>query len=297
LGNILRNNNIRELIVVADDYGVTREVSEGIIHCYKKGIVTCASLMVNMPAFSFAAESARENKGLDIGLHLNLTWGRPVSSQNKVATLVNREGYFWGSSLNLLKRYCTGRIRLDEVEKEITAQIDRFQKTGFPLNYLNAHQYFSCIPAFFKIIVKVAVKRHISIVSLPDEIQSSGFFNLLKGKHIRALLVSTLAHFCSRYLKNPLIIADYFAGLSQTGKLSYSKLEYILRHLKAGTTELITHAGYNSKELETFSRITEARNEEVEILTSNKVRRLIKNLNIKLIDYKSLLNKKNKEVE
>lgn len=65
---------IRYLIVNADDFGASRGVNRGIIHCHRKGILTSTSMMVTGRALEEAVELSRENPGLAIGLHFDV-WG------------------------------------------------------------------------------------------------------------------------------------------------------------------------------------------------------------------------------
>jgi predicted glycoside hydrolase/deacetylase ChbG (UPF0249 family) len=62
----------RYLIVNADDFGQSRGVNRGIIAARERGIVTSASLMVRWPAAAEAADHARRDPGLSVGLHLDL---------------------------------------------------------------------------------------------------------------------------------------------------------------------------------------------------------------------------------
>ena len=62
----------RELIVNADDFGLSDEVNAGIIRAHEEGIVTSASMMVRWPAAERAAEYARAHPSLAVGLHLDL---------------------------------------------------------------------------------------------------------------------------------------------------------------------------------------------------------------------------------
>jgi predicted glycoside hydrolase/deacetylase ChbG (UPF0249 family) len=63
---------LRLLIVNADDFGYSGGINRGIVDAHESGIVTSASLMVNRPAASEAAEYAREHPGLGVGLHAEL---------------------------------------------------------------------------------------------------------------------------------------------------------------------------------------------------------------------------------
>lgn len=62
----------RFLIVNADDFGLSAGTNAGIIAAHERGIVTSASLMVRQPAARAAAEYARPNAALSVGLHLDL---------------------------------------------------------------------------------------------------------------------------------------------------------------------------------------------------------------------------------
>ncbi len=62
----------RQLIVNADDFGLSAGTNAGIIEAHQRGIVTSASLMVRQPAAEQAAEYARENSALSVGLHVDL---------------------------------------------------------------------------------------------------------------------------------------------------------------------------------------------------------------------------------
>jgi predicted glycoside hydrolase/deacetylase ChbG (UPF0249 family) len=63
----------RYLIVNADDLGASRGVNRGILEAHERGIVTSASLMVDMPAAAQFAARAADAKDLSVGLHATLT--------------------------------------------------------------------------------------------------------------------------------------------------------------------------------------------------------------------------------
>ena len=66
----------RRLIVNADDLGYDPAINRGIVEAMRRGVVTSATLMVNLPD---SAEGAAQAHGLAVGLHLNLARGAPVS--------------------------------------------------------------------------------------------------------------------------------------------------------------------------------------------------------------------------
>lgn len=68
----------RCLIVNADDFGGDEGTNRGVIVAHQRGIVTSASLMVNMPGAQSAVRLAREYPNLSLGLHVNFTAGNRV---------------------------------------------------------------------------------------------------------------------------------------------------------------------------------------------------------------------------
>jgi len=68
----------RCLIVNADDFGGDEGTNRGVIVAHERGIVTSASLMVNMPGAKSAARLAREYPNLSLGLHVNFSAGNRV---------------------------------------------------------------------------------------------------------------------------------------------------------------------------------------------------------------------------
>jgi chitin disaccharide deacetylase len=63
---------VRELVVNADDLGLSAGVNQGIARAHLEGIVTSASLMVRQPAAEHAAERVQDLPSLGVGLHVDL---------------------------------------------------------------------------------------------------------------------------------------------------------------------------------------------------------------------------------
>jgi predicted glycoside hydrolase/deacetylase ChbG (UPF0249 family) len=76
------------LIVNADDWGWNHEITERVSECVLRGTVSSVSAMVFMEDSERAATIARE-RGIDAGLHLNLTTA--FSSARCPAALVQRQ--------------------------------------------------------------------------------------------------------------------------------------------------------------------------------------------------------------
>jgi chitin disaccharide deacetylase len=71
---------VRELVVNADDLGLSPGINQGIARAHLEGIVTSASLMVRQPAAEAAAELVRGLSRLGVGLHVDLAEWTPGPS-------------------------------------------------------------------------------------------------------------------------------------------------------------------------------------------------------------------------
>src|SRR5437867_2380204 len=110
----------RRLIVNADDLGRSAGVDRGIVRAHREGIVTSATLMANTTDAAHAGAVARADPSLDVGVHLVLTFARPLSEPTRVRSLVTPTGEFPRRSLLL-----TREVDRDEALVEYRAQYAR----------------------------------------------------------------------------------------------------------------------------------------------------------------------------
>jgi chitin disaccharide deacetylase len=107
----------RRLIVNADDFGLTRGVSAGILAAHRHGIVTSTTVLITVDVDRESLVAARDS-GLGIGLHVNLTLGRPLTPAR---SLVDASGHFIRDA-----RRAAARASVNDVEREVAAQIEKF---------------------------------------------------------------------------------------------------------------------------------------------------------------------------
>jgi chitin disaccharide deacetylase len=130
----------RLLIIHADDLGMSHSVNQATFEALEKGWITSASILVPCPWFPEVARWAKQHPNADLGIHLALTsewtdfrWG-PMSGPQRVPSLVDANGYF-----PLDTDVVAARARPDEMESELTAQVDRARAMGIPLSHLDMH--------------------------------------------------------------------------------------------------------------------------------------------------------------
>ncbi len=160
----------RLLVIHADDFGMNHSVNRATIEALEKGWITSASILVPCPWFPEVAVWARQHQDADLGIHqaLNsewttLRWG-PVSSRDKVPTLLDPEGY-----LPLDTPAVTENAKAAEVEAELRSQIDRAKSAGIHLTHLDSHMgaLFNS-PNLFKVYQEMGHAYDLPILEPPS---------------------------------------------------------------------------------------------------------------------------------
>jgi predicted glycoside hydrolase/deacetylase ChbG (UPF0249 family) len=159
------------LILNADDLAVTHSENVASFAALDQKLVTSATVMVPCPWFTEVAAYAKAHPEADLGLHLTLTaewqtfrWG-PIASRALVPTLVGPDGYFYSSVGDVVKH-----AKLDEVEMEIRAQIERAKSMGLEPSHLDAHMHsLYASPELFGVFLKVAHEYKLPIRGARNE--------------------------------------------------------------------------------------------------------------------------------
>ncbi len=273
--------SVCRLVVNADDFGESPAVNAAVAAAHRAGIVTSASLMVTGPAFGEAVELARSLPALRVGLHLVLTGGRPCLPPDQIPDLVDRDGRFPANPVAAGVSWWVRRPIRDQLRAEIFAQLDRFVKTGLPLDHLNSHLHFHVHPTVFPLVVAAAEAAGVRRIRLPVE----PWFSLrvdptgLGRKLSYALIFGLFGRlYRRRLLERGFLVLDGVFGLFQTGRLTETYLVRLLERLPAGRFELYAHPRFD----------TPAGQAELEALTSPRVRDLIARRGIGLTTYTEL---------
>src|SRR5215471_16333750 len=163
---------MRNLIVNADDLGWTAGVNRGIADAHRHGIVTSTSLLANGSAFEDGVDTAKSLPRLGVGVHLNLSDGKPVAPRQEVKSLLNGSGNFEGGPEVLLVRLTTKSVDVKQVEKEWDAQIQKVRAAGIEPSHLDGHKHVQMLPGLFAIALRLAKKHGIEAVRVSHEASS-----------------------------------------------------------------------------------------------------------------------------
>lgn len=153
------------LIINADDLAMSHSENAASLAALEQKLVTSATVMVPAPWFGEVAAYARTHPDADLGLHLTLTaewqtfrWG-PVTPRNLVPSLVGPDGFFYATTEEFARH-----AKVEEVETEIRAQIERSKAMGLEPTHLDAHMHsLYASPALFAVLRKVAREYRLPI--------------------------------------------------------------------------------------------------------------------------------------
>lgn len=159
------------VVVNADDFGATPEISAGIEACMDAGVVTSTTILANQPgsedALGRAAARCRgpEAHARSFGVHLNLCEGPALTGPS---SLTDDAGVFVRKRAQALRAFA---LRLDpgDVERELAAQIARVRDAGVAISHLDGHKHLHQLPGVAEVVARLAAAHGIERVRCTRE--------------------------------------------------------------------------------------------------------------------------------
>lgn len=262
---------MRELIITADDFGLSEVVNEGVERAHREGILNTASLMVAGPAASDAVRRARGLPNLRVGLHVVVIEGR-AALPGACPSLVDHTGWFPGDPLRVGLHYAISPRARRQLRSEIAAQFRAFRGTGLELDHVNAHKHLHLHPAVGRLIIEVGAEFGLRAMRIPSEPQAT-----LQACGDRPGRASQALFRWTRLLRAQatragLRVNDHVFGLAWSGHMVTERLLTLAPHLPDGLTELYFHpAAGRDNRLDTYMPDYE-HEAELAALTSPHVR-------------------------
>jgi len=231
----------RQLIVTADDFGLSPSVNEAVERAASVGVLSAASLMVGAPAAAQAVALARRLPQLKIGLHLVLTDGWAVLRPGEIPDLVGCDGRFsHGMVRDSFRCLLDARVR-GQLAAEIGAQYRAFAATGLELDHVNTHKHFHFHPLVLDMILDIGREFGLAAVRLPAE---PLWFAARQGAaaSVSTVFLSPWVHLMRATLRRAsLAHNDHVFGISCSGRLDEDTLAFILGNLPPGSSEIYLH--------------------------------------------------------
>src|SRR5688500_1641936 len=129
------------LIIRTDDAGMSHSVNMGLQRLIDSGLPISVSVMFPTPWYQETVEILKRHPSVSVGIHLTLNseWRNyrwePVLRRTAVPSLVDADGYFYPAAHPLYRN----QPNLQEVERELRAQIERALGSGHKNHYADYH--------------------------------------------------------------------------------------------------------------------------------------------------------------
>ena len=245
----------RRLIVNADDFGLTPGVSAGILSAHRHGIVSSTTLLATA-AIDAEQLAALRDSGLGVGIHVNLTLGRPLSGARSLTEI---DGRFVRDPSR-----AAARASERDVEREVSAQLEKFVSLMRRApTHLDTHHHVGLLAPVADVVLDAARRLGVAVRSQNETARA------------RALTAG---------LRTP----DHFFGESGPG--AYWSLARTLAHLRAlpvGVSEFMAHPGWCDDAL-SYSRYGRQRETEMIGLGTPAARGAVSSLGITLCHFGEL---------
>ena len=181
-----------EVLFRLDDIGMNHSVNLALEQVAKTGMPFSATVLFACPWYQEAVEILKKNPQIAVGVHLALNsewrdyrWG-PVLGMGGVPSLVDSVGYFLPST----RAFLASKYDLREVERELSAQVERAMRSGLKISFIDAHMGMAwATPQLREVTERVAKKYGLGISTYFGE----SYFTLW-GEPVAAKKSALLAH-------------------------------------------------------------------------------------------------------
>lgn len=266
---------MNEIDFHADDYALSEHSDNDILSLCKEGKLDSISVMVNMrrapEAVKLLLDEAKFPSPVLVSIHLNLMEGCPCANHEEVKDLVDDNGFFKVSwlqlvlwSYNPVKR---NRIR-KQLATEINAQIEKAIALGIadPKHLrLDSHQHPHMIPIVFDAL-EDAIKQHnygVDYIRNSEDpirfyLRHPGLYRTLRPINlVKCMILNHYARHVRHGLQKMRIPATYLCGVCFSGHMDTERIRVMIPDfLKAGgehhrPVEFLFHPGTMLKDEQT----------------------------------------------
>ena len=221
-----------KVIINADDFGKDENATNAIAEAFRRGFITQTTLMVNMPWAEKAVAIARKEGFADkVGLHLNLTEGRPLTEQmGKCEAFCDGSGFYKGHlpSAKVLKISSVA----DALRLEIAAQVERFLSFCLSFLHCDGHHHVQARPRVARVLMPILKTNGFHSIRRPINAWANPFLPHFRSR-FEAFVFKTYARRNSLKLSSAV-----FGGWS-------APTERIVREGRVGSVEIMVHPRYD----------------------------------------------------
>lgn len=145
----------QRFVLCGDDFGMTEGVDAALLDLADRRRLSAVSCLVAAPSWAADAPRLRALGSVELGLHLSFTEFAPLTGASSLAPQGRAR-----SAGGLLAAILAGRVRADDVRREIARQIEAFADAAGRLpDYVDGHQHVHQFPRIAPLVVAVIAER------------------------------------------------------------------------------------------------------------------------------------------
>lgn len=252
------------LLIRCDDIGLCHTVNIAAQQVIETGLPFSASVMFVCPWYQEAVDILKGHPEISVGVHLTLNaewknyrWG-PILGKGGVPSLVDSCGYFFPSR----KLFFDNHPKVEEVELELRAQIQRALQSGLKIDYVDYHMGTAVdTPELRALVERLAQEYGLGISRYFGEVDMKSIYSVAPPHKTDSLVA-------------------------------------IVKRLEPGTKHLaVFHIGMTSPEMNALvdlnpgglPQMSQHRQAEWKALCSKKFRKVLKAKNIRLVTYRDVI--------
>lgn len=153
-------------MVNADDFGYNHSVNKAVDFCFKKGIISSSTLLVNFDEFEKTVEMIKSSDYYDkIGLHFNIVEGVPITKEIKNSDIFCDSSGHFSYKRKIFKLISKKEIKL--LQDECEAQVNKMINAGLNISHMDSHRHTHTEILVFMSIVKILKRYNIKKVRIP----------------------------------------------------------------------------------------------------------------------------------
>jgi predicted glycoside hydrolase/deacetylase ChbG (UPF0249 family) len=274
----------RRLIVNADDYGYYPFVTTGILEGIDAGMITATGVFANSETFFHDVRSLKDRSEVDVGVHLNLTFGEPITASMR--RCLRRHGGRFSGKWQTIAMLTGSAYARKSAHEEIEAQVLRCVDEGLEIKFLNSHEHVHLLPWIWEAVQSVAKQMGIRYIRRSGSEQSAGVSGI--SSRLKGNILDMLANM----QRGSTTDQPRFLGLGCSGSITSDYLGIVFPQLLVGRAyELMCHPGEKSiGGLDVPQRLQTYHNwhGEKSLLVSSQFRELLAKFDIELIRFRDL---------
>ncbi|GIW99750.1 MAG: chitooligosaccharide deacetylase [Pirellulaceae bacterium] len=279
----------RVVIVNADDFGMNRSANYGIVECHLAGAVSSTTMVANGDAFDEAVKLAAAHPSLAVGLHFNLTWGKPVAPASSVRALLDSRGNFLDRR-TLMLRSMFHRSLSQEIRTELRAQYSRIRDAGISPTHVDSHQHVHGSPVIFSVVAEFCLENNLPVrVPWVRTEEFGSFSRRFRRFLLKKMVDHSVADWRGKLRWND-CIGSVFDLEHVAESLADDDYRSILMSAPGRCMELLVHPVLSAAEMTGYTRIGRISEAEYRYLRLGTLPSVIADCGFKLVTFRDLMD-------